>query len=216
MKVIHLCLAVIVFSALVVILNSEALSSNIEKQFQSKSVRSLSVKVLSPTGPAITPPRQNKQNNQTASPRIKCKTAMVDAVGMPNPTDSTIQNWKTIEDGNVLRIVPNPIFREKQKENSSRSNNGSLDQGSDLCPATVIPSLPYTDTGTTFNKADNFSSTCAQGHASPDVIYQYTATQSVTHAISLTGDISYYGCLSVRTGGECPGNTEIGCRKCKL
>jgi hypothetical protein len=83
-----------------------------------------------------------------------------------------------------------------------------LDQGNDNCPATVIPALPYSDTGTTVGRADNFSF-CGATPA-PDVVYQFAAPVTGNYTVSLCGS-SFDTRLALNTGGACPGNTQIYC-----
>ncbi|MDD4050830.1 MAG: thrombospondin type 3 repeat-containing protein, partial [candidate division Zixibacteria bacterium] len=52
------------------------------------------------------------------------------------------------------------------------------DGGEDIATATVISSMPYTDTGTTEGKADDYQETCdGEVKALPDVVYSYTPLQ---------------------------------------
>jgi hypothetical protein len=85
---------------------------------------------------------------------------------------------------------------------------GGPRQGNDACPATVIPSLPYTDTGTTVGMVNNYTS--CFGNTAPDVIYEYTTTAAASITASLCGS-AYDTVLEVRTGGACPGTTQVGC-----
>ncbi|HEY3296228.1 MAG TPA: C25 family cysteine peptidase [bacterium] len=103
-----------------------------------------------------------------------------------------------------LRIPPSTTLTD------GRGEVHALDQGSDNCPATVIPSVPYTDAGTTAGQANNFTtSSCSVGGA-PDVIYQWTPTATGSYVVSLCGS-SYDTGLMIRTGGSCPGSSEVSC-----
>lgn len=85
-----------------------------------------------------------------------------------------------------------------------------LDQGNDACPGTVELAL-FVDTGTTVGRVSNFSCSCVYGSAnSPDVIYEYTPPVTYDTYVSLCGSDFDTG-LSIRTGGGCPGTTEIAC-----
>ena len=85
-----------------------------------------------------------------------------------------------------------------------------LDQANDACPATVIPSLPYTDNGTTTGMANDYNpGTCVSSNA-PDVIYEYTPTLTGVHTVSLCGTGWDTG-LGIWTDGGCPGATNVGC-----
>ncbi len=92
-------------------------------------------------------------------------------------------------------------------EQRDRQGANPLDQGADNCPATVIAALPYTDSGTTAGRANNFS--FCSGLFSGDVVYQYTPTTTAIYTILIT--TNYLGVLAVNTGGACPGNTQVYC-----
>ena len=49
--------------------------------------------------------------------------------------------------------------------------------GEDIGTATVIPALPYLDSGTTVGYVDDYDEQCTQTSASPDVVFSYTPTQ---------------------------------------
>jgi len=77
--------------------------------------------------------------------------------------------------------VPNPIL-----------------QGGDLISnATVIASLPYSDTGTTVGYNNDYQGSCI-GSTAPDVVYTYTATTTALITISLCGS-TYDTGLYVKT-----------------
>ncbi|MBI5060064.1 hypothetical protein HZB60_09840 [candidate division KSB1 bacterium] len=84
-----------------------------------------------------------------------------------------------------------------------------LDQGSDTCPGTVIAALPYSDTGTTAGLTDNAAGACYNA-GGPDAIYTLTPTNDAAVIVSLCGSGFDTG-LTVRTGGSCPGTTEVAC-----
>jgi len=81
--------------------------------------------------------------------------------------------------------------------------------GGDTCgTATVIASLPFSDTGTTNGFANNYDETCVNSSAARDVVYSYTpaSTQKVT--ISLCP--SAYDTFLYVYETNCPG-TVAGC-----
>ena len=94
-----------------------------------------------------------------------------------------------------------------QLAGQSRTSSHSLDQGNDACPATVITALPYTDTGSTLGMVDDFVASGGMGKG-PDVIYVFIAAIAGNYTVSLCGS-SYDTGLIIRTGGSCPGTTEI-------
>lgn len=51
---------------------------------------------------------------------------------------------------------------------------GSRQGGEDIATATVIPSLPYLDSGTTAGYNDDYDEKCPTASTSPDVVYAYT------------------------------------------
>lgn len=91
----------------------------------------------------------------------------------------------------------------------NRREPNPLDQGSDNCPATVISSVPYTDSGTTFGRVNNFTPSCAPSSA-PDVVYQFTPGTTGIYTVSLCGS-SFDTILHIRYGGSCPGSSELAC-----
>ncbi len=92
-------------------------------------------------------------------------------------------------------------FRERENE-----PRNPLDQGGDICAsATVIPSIPYTDAGTTVSYGDDYATQCYSGGSSPDVVYRFTPNMDMTLDVSLCGS-SYNTVLSIWRG--CPGSDE--------
>lgn len=90
-----------------------------------------------------------------------------------------------------------------------------LDQGADNCPATVIPGLPYSDTGTTTGRTNNWNTaaSCAGGGGgsnAPDVIYSFTPAGTGNYVVSTCGSV-FNTLLEIRTGGACPGATQYAC-----
>ncbi|MCB1060193.1 MAG: hypothetical protein KDB65_08170 [Calditrichaeota bacterium] len=82
----------------------------------------------------------------------------------------------------------------------------------DVCPGTVVTSLPYFDTGNTRCASDDYHFSCqSEGNPeSPDVMYSLTRPSCETVTVSLCGS-GYDTGLEVRTGGACPGTTFIDC-----
>jgi hypothetical protein len=99
--------------------------------------------------------------------------------------------------GQLALLMP-PVHRDRDP----------LDQGNDACPATLIGGVPYTDGGTTVGRANNFVACLA--NTAPDVIYSFTPTTTAAYAISLCGS-GYDTALELRTGGACPGTTNVAC-----
>jgi hypothetical protein len=78
----------------------------------------------------------------------------------------------------------------------------------DSCPGETIAHLPYVHIGDTRCSINNFSN-CVGVH-SLDEVFNYTATDSQTVVVSLCGS-GYDTGLEIRTGGDCPGNTQVAC-----
>jgi hypothetical protein len=89
-----------------------------------------------------------------------------------------------------------------------RASSNPLDQGNDACPATVVPGVPYNDTGTTCGYLDDYQ-TCY--NTAPDVIYEFTPTVTTLYHVSLCAGTSYDSKLEVRSGGLCPGSFQECC-----
>lgn len=86
----------------------------------------------------------------------------------------------------------------------------SLDQGADACPAYIIPSVPFADSGTTIGRMDDFAVSCNWGNRNPDVIYQFTPQASGFYRVLFTYHFPSM-LFVVRAGGQCPGDSEIVC-----
>ena len=84
-------------------------------------------------------------------------------------------------------------------------------QGGDTCgQATVIPSLPYSDTGTTVGLTDDLQpATCSSAGGAPDAVYVYTPSVDQLITVSLCTATAYDSTVYV-LAGACPG-PEIAC-----
>lgn len=115
--------------------------------------------------------------------------------------DVTFQSVK--EQLNLL-YAQRPINRE----------HNSLDQGADTCPGTVVTGVPYTDSGTTVGRANNYGllnpGVCPNSTNSNDVVYSFTAPFTGTYTISLDGS-SYDTYLWINSTGACPGTVQVAC-----
>jgi hypothetical protein len=74
--------------------------------------------------------------------------------------------------------------------------NPMLQGGDTIANATVIPRLPYTDSGTTAGYVDDYQSSCYNAGGAPDVVYRFVAGQTDIALISLCGS-SYDTGLSI-------------------
>ncbi len=85
--------------------------------------------------------------------------------------------------------------------------------GDDCLNATVIPSLPYSDTGTTVGANDDYDEICPyDAPGSPDVVYSYTPSSDIAVRIDLC-DSSYDTKVYVYedTCGAYQSGTQIAC-----
>jgi len=70
---------------------------------------------------------------------------------------------------------------------------GELRQGGDTCAtATVIPSLPYSDSGTTVGATHDYNEVCPFANTgAPDVVYSFTPASNMLVEVSLCGNSDY-------------------------
>lgn len=85
---------------------------------------------------------------------------------------------------------------------------GGTPPANDQCPGTAITALPYSTTGSTANATNNYSN-CV-GATSKEVVYSLTLGACTNVTVSTCGS-SFDTGLGVRTGGTCPGTTQVGC-----
>jgi hypothetical protein len=130
------------------------------------------------------------------------------ATAEPSPKVEMERLVQQIQAAKAAGLVPDAALYNRLAELQPRHGGSPLDQGNDACPATVIGAIPYTDTGTTVGYVNDYT-TCGPNTA-PDVIYEYTATTTENHTISLCGS-AYDTRLEVRSVGACPGTTPNGC-----
>jgi GEVED domain-containing protein len=84
----------------------------------------------------------------------------------------------------------------------------SRDGGDTCSDPTVIPSLPYVDTGTTEGYNDDYDEICPyDAPGSPDVVYEYTPTSTETVTISLCHDATNYDTKLYVYEGTCTGSS---------
>lgn len=79
----------------------------------------------------------------------------------------------------VRAAVPPELGVEASQESGAKRKgesgpNAPMSGGETVSNPTVIPSIPYTDTGGTCDAIDNYPSPCWLPSASPDVVYAYT------------------------------------------
>lgn len=100
------------------------------------------------------------------------------------------------------------VLYQQRLENRLRD---PLDQGNDACPATVIPSVFYVDSGTTAGRVNNYNPLVACGTSNaPDVIYSFTPPTSTFYILQTIGS-SYDTYLYINRAGACPGTQQVAC-----
>jgi hypothetical protein len=107
------------------------------------------------------------------------------AYAVPSLTASRFdaQEWQAYKDDNV---TPSPDPKPYVQGGDTPSN------------ATLVPGLPYNDSGTTCGYVNDYQATCYSS-SSPDVFYRYTPTQNELVTISLCGS-TYDTGLTVHAG----------------
>ncbi|HOC42725.1 MAG TPA: hypothetical protein PKJ99_06860 [Thermoanaerobaculales bacterium] len=85
-------------------------------------------------------------------------------------------------------------------------------QGGDTCAtATVITSLPYSDSGTTSGFTHDYDEICPySGSTAPDVAYSFTPASNMNVDITLCVGSTNYDTKLYVYQGSCPG-TDVGC-----
>lgn len=91
-----------------------------------------------------------------------------------------------------------------------------LDDGADACPAVDIPPniQPWSDFGTTIGATDNYDAEGAcpipPSPTAPDKIYRFIPQNTGNYTFDTQGsDFDTY--LYIRTGGACPGSSQLVC-----
>ncbi|MBK6765546.1 MAG: hypothetical protein IPG71_04225 [bacterium] len=109
-----------------------------------------------------------------------------------------------------LKAQLNALYEQRPREHDP------LDDGADACPAVDMPNniQPWTDYGTTIGAANNFTpeGPCPipSTPTAPDKIYRFVPANTGNYIFDTQGsDFDTY--LSIRTGGACPGTTQLDC-----
>ncbi len=138
-----------------------------------------------------------------------------------SPLEQQIRDLEFQMDGGYGSLEPDESMMLSLKDQlaglyAQRTENrerNPLDQGADVCPATVVAGLPYTDIGTTVGRANNYTEldvNCPNSSNAPDVIYQFTPPATQSYTINTEGG-SYDTYLYVNTSGACPGTAHVAC-----
>ncbi len=85
--------------------------------------------------------------------------------------------------------------------------------GGETCAtATVIPSVPYTDDGSTAAAVNDYDEVCPySGSTSPDVVYSYTPAATITVDVTLCAGITDYDTKLYVYENTCPGGGPFAC-----
>ncbi|UCE58998.1 MAG: S8 family serine peptidase [Phycisphaerales bacterium] len=109
------------------------------------------------------------------------------------------------------RIEP---VMERQIVNRKESDPGMkevMGSGDTCASATLIPNIPYSDSGETLTAGDDYEEECPWiSIGSPDVVYSYTPTDDVTVDIQLCNGADYYTTLYVYEN-VCPDGGPFAC-----
>lgn len=139
-----------------------------------------------------------------------------------NPVDCTDDDCGAsgLQSRSVFTAVPNSVYYVRVFGFNGNVGAYTIDitetpldpaPSNDNC-STALPinSLPYTHSGSTCTAANDYSF-CFMG-SSNDVVYSLNVTECQNITVSTCGGQTNYDTrLTVRTGGTCPGTTEIGC-----
>ncbi len=91
-------------------------------------------------------------------------------------------------------------------EFAAARHSNSLDQGADICPATHIGALNFTDTGSTVGAGNDVPG--HYGESTPQVLYEFTATSASDVTASLCGS-GYDTEIVIHQDDPCPGATYV-------
>jgi len=218
MKALRISLAFVALLALTVLLATSTLSKPAGSARHTTAPRVAPTGLLSDRAPASALSDRRNVGRDTVHtpihrPRTDCLTSRAGTPVSPypaRPTDPGIDNLPRLErHTDLVRVVPNPKPHTPARTDRARET-GSLDQGNDNCPATVIGTLPYHDRGTLQGMHDNVAMPCAQYGNFPDVIYTYTPTRTALYAAEAATNCQV-SCVNIRCNNVCPGTTNVGC-----
>jgi len=123
---------------------------------------------------------------------------------------------KAIEPVRRSRRIDSPEAEKTHTDVAVSGSSRSALGGGDTCAtATVIPSIPYRDTGTTVGLTADYHEECPGSFSepspgAPDVVYSYTPTEDTTISIELCNGSDYNTTLYVYEN-ICESGTLIAC-----
>ncbi len=123
-----------------------------------------------------------------ASPLLAAEQSSVTTKEFKIPTINRVTEASSAQSLSLKMVQVPKVSALKGIGPSGISETTSMQGGEDIASATVIPSLPFADVGTTVGYADDYDETCVGGaHGSPDVVYAYTATMDTVIDVSTCG-----------------------------
>ena len=145
--------------------------------------------------------------SESSESNTACATP-IPAVNLPAPTDlvGEYANWEVMLSWTAPDLSglgrSNSAFNMEEKiddpmdypvYNKSDYPDRSRQGGDTVDDATVIESLPYSNTGTTEGYTHDYDEVCPYDESeSPDVVYSYTATEDGVMDVSLCGEGTNY------------------------
>jgi hypothetical protein len=119
-------------------------------------------------------------------------------------------DWGSVAPSTPFQAAEWPI--PEQTLGGTSDDNTILQGGENMSNAFVIPSIPFTDDGTTAGYADDLTDPCGGTSMGPDVVYAFTPATNTTVNIHLCGT-TFYSVLYVYQNDI---NTLVGCSSFSL
>jgi hypothetical protein len=132
--------------------------------------------------------------------------AQSDPAQLLNPTEAAQRVDSPVTAAEKVTGVTEPLKVVPNHSAATPQSSGKR-VGGDTCDvATVIPGLPYSDTGNTCGYIDDYDEVCPySGSTSPDVAYEFTPAADVAVDISLCNDGTWYDTKLYVYQDSCPG-----------
>jgi len=165
-------------------------------------------------GPVINARADSGGSSQAAAPRPSATERRAKVIRKPDPRQASLSP-RTAKTNrvSVTAVAPTAPAEKPAVAPLKREAPAGERQGGDTCAtATVIPSLPYTDIGTTVGYTHDYDAVCPySGSTAPDVVYAYTPWVPGAVDITLCLDVSNYDTKLYVYADACIGGTEIAC-----
>jgi hypothetical protein len=147
---------------------------------QNEKKMSGAITIDNSTGLKLSQETENTIAANSAAP-LNQKIGILDKSTIVNSDNEIPRIWISSDARNVLRDASAP--RDNGYSTSPRGRM-ILQGGDNFGTATVIPGLPYSDTGTTAGYVHDYDLSCASSTA-PDIVYQYIPVADETVNVSL-------------------------------